>query len=189
MKLNSTVLNALELRKEIVMHCKLFECMWNLRILSSLVARNDRILHTNVGKYNNNIGYSIFIQTCKLIRQRNSLVKQEASSKMPHSYTSTLPREQVARSFHWGANLPVTQVYLRNCNTYYTESSHLSSKYNKNQHLGISSRTGRRLSTVMHCLPIFYDETSNLNSANNVTQQTMNNFPIFRNLYNSRLVV
>ena len=31
---------------------------------------------------------TFLFQTCKLIRQRNSLIKQEACSKLPHTYAA-----------------------------------------------------------------------------------------------------
>ena len=48
------------------------------------------------------------LQIGKLIRQRNSLIKQEVCSKMQHTYPSTPPAGEVARSFYWGVNLPDT---------------------------------------------------------------------------------
>ena len=55
------------------------------------------------------MGYRILIlQTFQPIRQRNSLVRQEACSRPPHTYASIYLGGRVARWFNCGANFPDT---------------------------------------------------------------------------------
>ena len=63
-------------------------------------------INVSTKQYVNNI--TSLLQTCKLLRQLNSLIKHEAWSKMPHTYPSIPPGGEIARSFYWGANLPAT---------------------------------------------------------------------------------
>ena len=74
------------------------------------------------------------------------------------------------------------------CNVSYIGSTQCSSKCRIDQHLGISSKTGIRLATVMHSLPRIHSETFNYKiHANNFSvmdySRNIQDLPTLESLY------